>query len=91
VPGVGAWVQRFDPKWNPAEEFSPIPFDEVGEVVLELGDRVEVAADLDMVADPTRAAGYRDAAMALAPVGLARVRISAKRAADGPPASEESS
>jgi hypothetical protein len=85
VEGAIGWVRKLDPKWVADEEFSPIPFDEVGEATLGPGDRVAIPNELDAVADPTRAGGYRDAAMALAPVGVPRVRITRKRAADAPP------
>jgi hypothetical protein len=36
---------------------------------------VELGPELGAVADPTAQTGYRDAAMALAPLGVPRVRV----------------
>ena len=80
-PSVEPYVQAIDTQRVMDEALPPIPFDEVGELVLGPGDHVEIAAEVDTVADPTRATGYRDAAMALAPVGVPRVRITAKASA----------
>ena len=81
LPEVEPYVQAIDTQRTSDEALAPIPFDEVGELFLAPGDHVEIAAEVDTVPDPTRATGYRDAALALAPVGVPRVRLTAKGAA----------
>ncbi len=74
-PSAETWLAQVDTQSFEGEPLGPIPFDESAEARLEPGDIVEIAPELDAVADPTRATGYRDAALALVPVGVPRVRI----------------
>jgi len=74
-PSAETWLEGIDRQSFANEPLAPVPFEESAEARLAPGDVVEVAPELDTVADPSRAAGYRDAAMALAPVGVPRVRV----------------
>jgi hypothetical protein len=79
-PSAESWVEAIDKETFTGEPLAPIPFDEAAEARLMPGDVVELAPEVDTVADPTRATGYRDAAMVLAPVGVPRVRLIEKAA-----------
>jgi hypothetical protein len=72
---VEEYVRTIDPGHGPNDEWPPIPFDEASEIVVAIGDRVEVVGELTAVLDSNAAGSYREAASVLAPAGVPMVRV----------------
>jgi hypothetical protein len=72
---VEEYVRTVDPGHGTTDEWPPIPFDEAQEIVVGIGDRVEIIGELAPTADPSAAGSYRESAWVLAPAGVPMVRV----------------